>query len=260
GSKPAVGGMAPMIVADELLATGDGASGIHAVAFNLPNDPWVRGHVGWKQIMIRNMMRAKFDHIARPVAERVLAADQLAHLSFDAFFHFVLLHEVTHGLGPAYRADGTSVNSACGVAYSALEEAKADIGGLTLLLGMGGRIGIPALDPLDIGCSYLAGLYRSSRFGLAEAHGKANVIQYNFLKEEGALRLADGRVVVDAGLLPRAARRLLDELTRLQAAGSPQEISEFLGRYATPPQELLDAVAGLADLPVDIIPVWPQVD
>lgn len=259
GSRPAVGGMAPMIVADELLATGDGASGIHAVAFNLPNDPWVRGHVGWKQVMIRNMMRAKFDHIARPVAERVLAADQLSHLSFEAFFHFVLLHEVTHGLGPAFRADGASVNAACGVAYSALEEAKADIGGLTLLLGMGGRIGIPALDPLDIGCSYLAGLYRSSRFGLAEAHGKANVIQYNFLNEEGALRAAGGRVAIDAALLPRAARRLLDKLTLLQAAGSPREISEFLGRYATPPQGLLDAVAGLADLPVDIVPLWPQV-
>jgi hypothetical protein len=125
GSRQAVGGMAPLLVADELIATGDGASGIHSVAFNLPNDPWVRGNVGWKQIMIRNMMQAKFEHCARPIAERVLARDQLASLSFDAFFYFVVLHEVTHGLGPAYRADGRSVNEACGTVYSTLEDAKA---------------------------------------------------------------------------------------------------------------------------------------
>lgn len=259
-SKSAVGGLAPLLVADELLATGDGASGVHSVAFNLPNDIWVRGQVGWKQILIRNMLHAKFDQIARPIAERTLAADQLPHLSFEAFFHFVLLHEVTHGLGPAHRADGRSVNEACGTAYSALEEAKADIGGLVLLLTMAGRHGIPALDPHAIGVSYLAGLYRSSRFGLSEAHGKANVIEYSFLKEQGALESAAGGVRVVPEKLTAAAARLLERLTLLQASGSADEIARFLGRHAAPPAELLASLATLTDLPVDIRPLWPQLE
>ncbi len=258
-SRPAVGGMAPLIVADELLAAGDGHGGILASAFNLPNDPVVRGQVGWKQILIRNVMNAKFDVVARRIAERVFPKEQAAKLSFDAFFHHVLLHEVTHGLGPAYRADGRSINEACGSAHTPLEEAKADIGGLVLLLCFGGKFGIPKVAPDVLGVSYLAGLYRSARFGLNEAHGRANVIQYCFLKEQGALALEpSGRVQVVGDKLFAAARALLERLTLLQASGTPNELAEFLEKYGAPPEELVKRIGTLKDLPVDILPTWPK--
>ena len=257
GSKPAVGGMAPLIVADELLTAGEGHAGVMASAFNLPNDPGVRGDVGWKQIMIRNVMRAKFAACTQPIARRVLSEADFAKTSFDAYFFHVVLHEVSHGLGPAYRADGTRVNECCGKWYTPLEEAKADTGALNLLLRFNGKFGIPAMDIGQIGASYFGGFYRSIRFGLHEAHGKANVIQYSYLKEQGAIRDQGGRMNVDPEALTAAAAKLLNEITRLQAEGSLEALEAFCDKYGTPPDELVAAVEGLADLPVDIRPTFP---
>ncbi len=261
GSKGALGEgarIAPMVIADEVIATGDGFAGILASAFNLPNDPAVRSEVGWKQVMIRNVMRAKFEACTAPIAGRVLRPEQAGDLSFDAYFYFVLLHEVSHSLGPMYRADGRSTNEACGRHYSALEEAKADTGALVLLLARNGRHGIPALDPARIGASYLAGIYRSARFGLHEAHGQANVIQYAWFRRHGAFT-GEGRLAVDAERLREAAAGLLDRLCTLQAAGSPDEIEAFLADYGAPPDDLVTAIRALDDLPIDIAPIFPAV-
>ncbi len=257
GARPAVGGMAPMIVADELLTAGEGRSSIMAAAFNLPNDAGVRGRVGWKQIMIRNVMQAKFNACTRPIAQRVLSAQDVQYASFESFFFHVLLHEISHGLGPAYRADGRGVNEACGKHYTPLEEAKADTGALYLLLKHSGKFGLPDFDTRTIGVSYFAGLHRSVRFGLHEAHGKANVIQYAYLREKGAfVEKGDGLGVSPERLLG-ATEQLLQELTLLQATGSDQQLADFLERYGRPPVELENSIARLADLPIDILPTFP---
>lgn len=257
GSKPAFGGMAPLIVADELLAGGEGRSGILTSAFNLPNDPGVRGKVGWKQVMIRNVMQAKFNACTSKIAERVLTAEDFKWASFDSYFFHVLLHEVSHGLGPAYRADGSKVNEVCGKYYTAIEEAKADSGALVLLMKFNGEYGIPQLAKKTIAASYFAGLYRSIRFGLHEAHGKANVIQYTFMKDKGALVEKEGALGVDEEKLEAAGVALLDELTRLQAAGSMEELKAFSEKYGRVPEELEQAVERLSDLPIDILPTYP---
>ncbi len=257
GSKPAVGGMAPMIVVDELLAAGEGRQGVLTSAFNLPNDADVRAQVGWKQVMIRNVMQAKFDHCTRPIAARVLTPEDFACTSFDAYFFHVLLHEVTHGLGPAYRADGRRVSEACGRWHTPIEEAKADIGSLVLQLLFQGTCGIPKIEPISSGTSFFAGLCRSIRFGIHEAHGRANVIQYSFLREKGALIENNGRlhVVVDR-LLP-AAKELLQAICTLQASGTEAELQSFVETYGTPSAELQNLVDGLNDLPIDILATFP---
>lgn len=257
GARPALGGMAPMVVADELLGAGEARAGILASAFNLPNDAGVRATVGWKQVMVRNVMRAKFDACTRPIARRVLADADFEATSFDAYFFHVLLHEVSHGLGPAYRSDGRKVSEACGASYTAIEEAKADTGSMVLLMQFNGRFGIPALSRHSIGASTFGGLFRSIRFGLHEAHGKANVIQYTWLKEKGAIRARDGRMGVDPEALLPAATSLLHELTRLQAEGTEADLRAFTGRYGEPPAELVATVEALADLPIDILPSYP---
>jgi hypothetical protein len=258
GSKPAMGGMAPMVVAEEIIATGDGYSGILASAFNLPNDPWVRGEVGWKQVMIKNVMQAKFDNCTARIAQRVLADDQAALAGFEAYFFFVLLHEVTHGLGPAFRADGRSCNEACGKYYTALEEAKADTGSLVLMIEKSGTCGIPEIPLANIAASYLAGLYRSARFGLHEAHGKANVVQYSWFRRHGVLvesGQGERMKMIPEGM-PAAAHALLDELTRLQSEGTEADLKAFLDDYGTVPAEFEKGIAGLADLPIDIVPQY----
>jgi len=256
GSRPALGGMAPIVVVDELLAAGDGYAGILASAFNLPNDPGVRGNVGWKQVMIRNVMRAKFDTCSKVIADRVLA--EQGATSFDAYFMFVLLHEIVHGLGPAYRADGRSVNVACARHHTPIEEAKADVGSFHLLLTMGGRHGIPRFDQRQLWSTVVGGLFRSIRFGMHEAHGRANLIKFNWLTEHQVIKVnAAGRYELHPEGGEAVIAELLDRLVGLQATGTPEELGAFLEQYGKPTPDLEGTVAGLTDVPIDIIPIFP---
>ncbi|MBP5434830.1 hypothetical protein J6Z39_03315 [bacterium] len=250
-SKAAVGGMAPMIVVNQIYAAGEARQGIMASAFNLPNDAWVRGEVGWKQIMIYNIMKAKFDTCTTVIAERV--SNGTIHADFDPYFYFVLMHEVSHGLGPAYRSDGTPVAKAIGKNYTAIEEAKADTGSLFTLVKLGGQYGIPSYGKNRVLDSFFAGLFRSMRFGVHEAHGAANVVEYNWLKEKGVIRvLPDGGFKTDATNLEEAAESLLYELCRIEAEATPDEAAAFLKKYAEPGRDILDALDRLTDIPIDI--------
>jgi hypothetical protein len=252
GSKPALGGLAPIVVVDLLYSAGEARQGVMAAAFNLPNDPWVRGNVGWKQVMIRNVMAAKFETVGARIAEAVLGKSEA---SFRAFFSFVLLHEVSHGLGPAFRADGTDVSKALGPFYTPVEEAKADTGAAHLMLSKAGKAGVPAYGEREVLDSFIAGLFRSMRFGLGEAHGAANLIEFNWYLERGVLAWgADGRLVSKPEGFRAAAAALLEELCRVEAAASPHEAEAFVKRWKGVSTQLEAAIARLAAIPTDIRP------
>ena len=258
GSKPAVGGVAPIVVAHEVYGSGDAASGVLASAFNLPNDPWVRGNVGWKQVMIFNVMKAKFESCGLPIAEAIVEGGSRA--AFDPYFYFILLHEVSHGLGPAYRADGRDVARCMGNAYTPIEECKADTGSAVLLMRLGGRHGIPGFSAETLLDSYLPGLFRSMRFGLHEAHGAANIIQFNWFRRHGVIgRSATGRFTPDASNFEEAAVALLDRLTHLQAAGEQAEIEAFLGEHGRPGDDIVAAIESLEHIPIDVRVQFPEV-
>lgn len=252
GSKPALGGLAPIVVVDLLYSAGEARQGVMAAAFNLPNDPWVRGNVGWKQVMIRNVMEAKFNMVGKPVAWEVLGKSQA---SFRAFFSFVLLHEVSHGLGPAFRADGTDLSRALGSFYTPVEEAKADTGALHLMLAKGGRAGIPAFGEAEILDSFVAGLFRSMRFGLGEAHGAANLIEFNWYLEHGVLSWdKSGHLRSNPTGLAAAAAGLLEELCRVEAGATTPEAEAFVRRWKNVSPELEAAIDRLSSIPTDIRP------
>ncbi|MBF0442401.1 MAG: hypothetical protein HQK54_10895, partial [Oligoflexales bacterium] len=250
-SRPALGHIAPMIVAHQIHASGDASQGIMASAFNLPNDPWIRGNVGWKQVMIYNVMKAKFDNCTTLIAKEILADGR--EPEFDPYFNFVLLHEVSHGLGPAYRKDGVSVASSIGALYTTVEEAKADVGALYLLLHLGGKYGIPLFRPDSLLSSYLAGLFRSIRFGVHEAHGGANVIQFNWFYENNVIKTeSSGRFSIDPAELAKHTDNLLYRLCEIEASATEHEAEEFINRYAKAGGEIIDALARLDHIPVDI--------
>ena len=258
GAKAAVGGVAPIVVAHQIHASGDASAGLMASAFNLPNDPWVRGHVGWKQVMIHNVMKAKFESCGLPIAADIVEGGGRA--DFEAYFYFVLLHEVSHGLGPAYRADGTSVSKSLGKHYTAIEEAKADTGSIYLLHRLAGRHGLPGFDVEQLLDAYLPGLFRSMRFGLQEAHGAANIIQFNWFQERGVIRqTASGRYATDATRFAGAMSDLLATLTGLQATATVDQAGAFVERYAKPGSDLVRAIASLAHIPIDIRATFPAV-
>ena len=181
-----------MRVVDEIYVGGDSKAGVQTLAFNLPNDERVREEKGSKKVMLRNVLRAKYDKILVPIAERVLAADQVDSTSFDAFFAESLHHELSHGLGPGkITLDGrdTEVRLELKDLYSTLEEAKADVMGIYNILALIEKGEIPAELRDTLEATYVAGLFRAARFGVHEAHGRGVISQFNYLLEKGALEV-----------------------------------------------------------------------
>ena len=251
----------PIRVADLVFAAGEATAGVQTIAFNLPNDERVREEKGSKKVILKNVLAAKYERILEPIAERTLIAEQAAQLSFDAFFQEVLHHELAHGLGPGkIEVDGreTEVRLELEELYSTIEEAKADVLGVYDLLALIDAGRLPAELRSALEPTYLAGLFRSARFGVHEAHGQGVVAQFNYLAAEGAVVVdEDGRYRVVSSAFPGAIEKLLAELLMLQATGDKEGTALFLDTWGQATQPLLAAIDRLGDVPRDIRPDYP---
>jgi hypothetical protein len=258
--NPNRGTESPIRVVDVHHTAGDTRAGVQTLAFNLPNDERVREAKGSKKVLLRNTMRAKYDRILLPIAERVLAVDQVADVSFEAYFDEVLHHELSHGLGPGtITVDGrkTEVRLELKELSSTLEEAKADVMGVYNILALMDRGEMPVALRRSLEPTYVAGLFRSARFGVDEAHGQGVVAQFNYLLEKGALEVnADGRFRAVSAKFPGALRDLLHDMLILQANGDYAGTKAFLDKYGKATPQLRTALGRLADLPVDIRPIY----
>jgi Peptidase family M49 len=257
--NPKLGAAAPIRVVNEVLATGDGAHGVRTAAFNLPNDERVIHEKGSKRVMLNNIQEAKFEAILKPVAARVLPKASQGELSFDSFFTHILAHELSHGIGPhqiQIGARSTSVRQELKDLYSAIEEAKADITGLFMLqyLYDHGLDHGPNAER-QLYTTYLAGTFRSVRFGVTEAHGKGMALQFNYLVDRGAITVhPDGTFAIDFAKIKDGVRALTHDLLTLEAEGNYAEAKRMLdtlGVIRPPMQKALD---GLKDIPTDIDP------
>ena len=249
----------PIRVVDTVYSSGETLAGVQTVAFNLPNDERVREAKGSKKVLLHNIMRAKYDRILVPIAERVLDPSQVKDVSFDAYFNEVLHHELSHGLGPGTITVGgrkTEVRLELKDLFSTLEEAKADVMGVYNILALIEQGDMPAPLRKSLEPTYVAGLFRSARFGVDEAHGQGVVAQFNYLLEKGALELKDGRFRAVSEKFPGGIRDLLHDMLMLQATGDYEGTKRFLDKYGKATQPIRDAIGRLKDLPVDIRPVY----
>ncbi|MBU0493017.1 MAG: hypothetical protein KKA73_14325 [Chloroflexi bacterium] len=264
--RPHRGAASPISVVNEVYAAGWGRKCPPSTAFALPNDERVRALKGSKKVMLRNVGQAKFERLTRPLAERVLADDQLPLLSFDASFETVLLHELAHGLGPAQTTlpDGRQVT--VGVAlrdlYSALEEAKATVVGIycaQVLTDQG--VLSPELE-VSRAVASLVGSFRAIRVGATYVYATASAIEYNFLYEAGAFGYSatTGRFRVDPDRLRAGYRDLARELLAVEAAGDYDRARAFLARYGQLPPAILQALEHVGEVPMDIAPSFPVVE
>ncbi len=255
----------PLSVVIELLSTGDTRAGVQTLAFNLPNDERVRAAKGSKKVLLKNVAQAKFEKILLPIARQLMAPEQVADVTFDAFFNHTLLHETAHGMGPGILTlpDGSQsdVNRQLSDLYSTIEEAKADILGLWASHELIDRGDLDRSFEKSIYASLLAGFFRSVRFGAHEAHGKANLIQFNWMVEKGGIvRGADGRYSVDYARIRQVSRDLAEALLIIEAEGSYSQAKAFIEKYGQMPAELSQALASLQGVPVDIRPHFALVD
>ena len=262
--NPHRGSESPIRVVDLVYSGGDTRAGVQTIAFNLPNDERVREAKGSKKVLLRNVMTAKFDTILQPIAAALVVAEQQPFVTAESFFLHTLWHEMSHGLGPGKLVlDGreTEVRLELKETYSTIEEAKADVMGMWTILKLQqtGRVDFSPEITVQQPTTFLAGMFRSVRFGISSAHGQANAIQFNYLLEQGAIaqEAATGRFRVHFERFLPALELLLNELLVMQAEGDQARARALIDRYAHLPPTLVAALSGLDEVPVDIQPVFP---
>jgi peptidase M28-like protein/peptidase M49-like protein len=242
---------------DVVYVAGQANTGAKTIAINLPNDEDVQLKKGTRRLQLKNAMRAKFDRILMPIAQELIATDQLRHVTFDAFFENVMFHEVAHGLGIKNTLDGKgTVRAALKERAGALEEGKADILGLYMVRQLNARGEMGKENIEDNYVTFLASLFRSVRFGAGDAHGRANVVAFNFLQDRGAFaREADGRYRVDFAKMREAADALSRQILTLQGNGDYAGVGELYAQRGVIGPVLQADLARLAskNIPVDIV-------
>jgi hypothetical protein len=243
---------------DLVYCAGDCNSGSKTIAINLPNDEEVQLAKGTRRLQIKNSMLAKFNQILMPIAAELIAEDQRQHITFDAFFGNTMFHEVAHGLGIKNTLDGSgTVRQALKEHSSALEEGKADILGLYMVQKLRENGEITEGELMDNYVTFLAGIFRSVRFGASSAHGRANMIRFNYFSDAGAFtRDPDsGTYRVNVAEFEKAIRDLGNDLLVLQGNGDYEAVAAFVAEKGSVGAQLqadlnrLDAIS----IPVDIV-------
>lgn len=241
---------------DVVYYAGHSNAGSKTIAINLPNDEQVQLEKGTRRLQLKNAMRAKFDKILVPISEQLIVPEQRKHITFDAFFANTMFHEVAHGLGIKNTLTGKgTVRQSLQEHASALEEGKADILGLYMVeqLLKKGEITDGTLE--DYYITFMAGIFRSVRFGASSAHGKANMIRFNFFAEEGAFsKNADGLYRVNMEKMSQAMEKLSRLILTIQGDGDYQKVDQLIATHGEIKAELAKDLEKLsqANIPVDV--------
>ena len=237
---------------------GDANAGSKTIAINLPNDEQVQLQKGTRRLQLKNSMRAKFDKILMPIAEVLIAEDQRKHITFDAFFSNVMFHEVAHGLGIKKTLTGKgTVREALKEQASSLEEGKADVLGFYMVTKLHEKGELGDANLMDNYVTFLAGIFRSVRFGASSAHGRANMAAFNYFQDRGAFARdsASGTYRVDFPKMTAAMNALSGQILRFQGDGDYAAVVAFnrdMGVIRPPLQADLARLAS-AGIPVDIV-------
>jgi hypothetical protein len=255
------GSESPLAVVNEVFTGGDTKSGVQTLAFNLPNDERVRQAKGSKKVLLKNVQEAKYKQILIPIAELVLDAEQMKYVTFESFFTHTLMHEMSHGIGPGFiKVDGrdTEVKKELKETYSTMEECKADILGMYNNIYMIEKGVFPETFANETWVTFLAGTFRSVRFGINEAHGGGNAIIYNYLIEKGAYEYNEQtqKVKVNFEKIGPVLTELANIVLMIQAEGNYQGAKDLIAKYVVNSPSMETLRKKLEHLPVDIKPVY----
>jgi hypothetical protein len=259
--RPSKKGMVtPMEVMDAPYRTGDLRHGYQAVADNLPNDPRIHEKKGSKKIFFRNFMDARVQNIILPLARKLMRPDQAGHVTPEGYLIDTLSHEISHGLGPAFaRRSGKQVDirEAIGASYSTLEEAKADVVGLLNLHWLEAHKVLTPAQVQECYAAHIADAFRTVRFGLAEAHSRAQIMQFNFfLARQAIARDGSGLYAMEPARMRQAVAELARELLQMEATGDRDRVEKWFGKYAVANPGLDKALIAASEIPVDIDPAF----
>ncbi len=256
--NPKLGALAPIRVVNTVFSSGDANRGVQTAAFNLPNDERVVAEKGSKRVMLKNNQEAKFRTVLQPISKVALAAADQSHVSFDAFFTHILMHELMHGLGPhniVVNGRATTVRQEMKELSSALEEAKADVSGLFALQFLVDRQKLDAVFNESMYRTYLASMFRSIRFGINEAHGRGVAVQLNYFLDNGGVTVSsDGTFAVNAERIKQNVIDLTRDIMTIQALGDYAAAKQMIEKLAVVRPQVQTILDRLKDVPVDIEP------
>jgi hypothetical protein len=243
---------------DVVYYAGDCNAGSKTIAINLPNDETVQLAKGTRRVQLKNAMRAKFDNILAPIADELIAADQRHHVVFDAFFANTMFHEVAHGLGIKNTLTGKGlVRTALRDLASAMEEGKADVLGLYMIKNLYEKGEIKEGELMDYYVTFVAGIFRSVRFGASSAHGRANMVRFNYFQDRGAFKRDEqtGRYSVDKAAMDEAIAGLSRLILTLQGDGDYEGVTAMMKEMELIRPSLQSDLDRLTDanIPVDIV-------
>jgi hypothetical protein len=242
---------------DVVYYAGDCNAGSKTIAINLPNDEEVQLQKGSRKLQLKNAMQAKFDKILVPIADLLIDPAQRKHVTFNAFFENTMFHEVAHAMGVKNTINGKGpARTALKEVYSSIEEGKADIMGLYLVTKLYEMGELSSGEVMDNYVTFFAGIFRSSRFGAASAHGKANMMRFNFFTEEGAfVRNQDGTYTVDFDKTRAAMEKLVQKIIYIQGDGDYDAAKQWVETEGIVKPDLqadLDRINS-ANIPVDVV-------
>lgn len=241
---------------DVIFYGGDCNSGSKTIAINLPNDEQVQLQKGSRKLQLKNAMKAKFDKILVPISDQLIDKSQQQYIKFDAFFANTMFHEVAHGLGIKNTLNGKgTVREALKEQYSAIEEAKADILGLYMVTKLFEMGELKEGEVMDNYVTFMAGIFRSVRFGAASAHGKANMLTFNYFAENGAFDYSNGTYKVNFDKMKVAVESLGAKILQMQGDADYEGVKNLIATKSVIPQALQNDLNRLKDanIPVDIV-------
>ncbi|MGB7642779.1 MAG: Zn-dependent hydrolase [Terriglobales bacterium] len=250
----------PMEVMDAPFRAGDLTHGYQAVADNLPNDPRVHEKEGSKKLFFRNFMDARVTYVMVPIARAMMEPEQASKVTSDGYVVGTVMHEICHGLGPVFSrtpAGTTDIRQAIGPLYGSLEEAKADVTGMFAVRWLVEHAVLPKKNLEEYYASYVDDLFRTVRFGTAEAHAQAEMMELNYLLERGALlRDRRGRYAIDYDKMPAAMAELSKELLVIEATGDRQRGEQLFAKYGAMSDDLKRDLKATSGIPIDIDPIF----
>jgi len=260
--KSSRGSESPIRVVDLVYSSGEARKSVQTLAFNLPNDERVRKEKGAKKVMLKNNIISKFDKILTPIANTLMKEKQLSFLDQEAFFNNVLFHELSHSLGPAFVKNNETngeIREALGASYSGLEEAKADVMGVYNILFMVGKGELPEEIKNKSLFTYISGLFRKIRFGVAEAHGKGGALQLNTYLKEGSVEFLpdSGRYQVNFKMLEESVKNLVKKICTMQHNGDKKVVDDMFEEFAKLDENTLVSLEKLKTISLDIKPCYP---
>lgn len=255
--KEVPGSNADIFAYDVVYYAGDCNAGSKTIAINLPNDEEVHLKMGSRKLQLKNAMRAKFEQIVVPISKMLIDESQQKYVKFDAFFENTMFHEVGHAMGIKNTLDGTqTVRAALKEKYASMEEAKADIMGLYLVTQLYEMGELTQGEVMDNYVTFFAGIFRSSRFGAASAHGKANMMRFNYFADRGVFtRSKEGTYTIHFEEMKKAMIGSLQDILKIQGDGDYEAASKLIeekGIVMPTLQADLDRL-GNANIPVDIV-------